>query len=92
MNAPGIATGETDKDPTLTPLLTVSSRSWLSFQMLALLPGNQWTRRWPGWASVPGNGIYILGYQDCRGGPWTLSLALEAPTNLAPADLSGFIT
>lgn len=41
--------------PILTPLLTVSSRSWLPFQVLALLSGNQWTDRWPGWASIPGN-------------------------------------
>lgn len=41
--------------PILTPLLTVSSRSWLPFQVLALLPENQRIDRWPGWASMPGN-------------------------------------
>lgn len=33
----------------------VSSRSWLPFQMLAPLSGNQWTNRRSGWASMLGN-------------------------------------
>lgn len=49
----------TDKCPTLILLVTVSSRSWLPFQMLALLPGNQRPDRQPGWASMLGNDSFL---------------------------------
>lgn len=91
VNAPGMAKGQSDNAPILTPLLTNSSRSWLHFRCwhcyLGICGPTSSQDGHPCLAMT-----YLLGYQGCRGGPWNLSLALEAPANLAPADLSGFIT
>lgn len=76
--------------PILTPLLSVQGpgshfRCWHCYLGISGPTGGQDGH--PYLAMT-----HLLGYQDSQGSPWNLSLAFEAPTNLASADFSGFIT